>query len=170
MNTWTVSGTVLINNRRIVCKGERKRVVLVKGSKWDVTNTMKAQLNVVSHEMCSEFYHRQCTRPESREWRSPRRHESFLFSEGSPLILKRIKVNRVHIPDWDDGEFVHADEEESFGLFGLKFSLFLFLKVKANVYNSSFSRYYTISGLYRCWGRFLTSVKTKWTSKRTIIF
>jgi hypothetical protein len=38
-----------------------------------------------------------------------------------------------------NGEFVHADEEESFGFFELKFSLFLFLKVKANVYNSSFS-------------------------------
>ena len=33
-------------------KGERKRVVLVKGSKWDGTNNLKAQLNVVSHEMC----------------------------------------------------------------------------------------------------------------------
>jgi hypothetical protein len=64
----------------------------------------------------------------------------FFFSEGSPppLICKR-EVNRVHIPDWDDGEFVHADEEESCGRFGLKYSLFLVFKVKANIYNSSFS-------------------------------
>ena len=36
------------------------------------------------------------------------RLESFVFSEGSPppLIVKRIEVNRVHIPDWDIGEFV----------------------------------------------------------------
>jgi hypothetical protein len=31
------------------------------------------------------------------------RLESFLFSEGSPspLILKRIEVNRVHMPNWN---------------------------------------------------------------------
>jgi hypothetical protein len=54
---------------------------------------------------------------------------AFYFQKAAPLILKRIKVNRVHIPDWDDGEFVHDEGEESFGLFGLKYSLFLFLKV-----------------------------------------
>ena len=140
MNTWTVSGTVLINNRRIVCKGERKRVVLVKGSKWDETNNMKAQLNVFSHEMCSEskkrlaqmililgsskwppisfndsrtiaddslwglewtfgtnLLRRQCTSPNSREWRSPpSTWEYSIFQKAAPLILKRIKVNRVH--------------------------------------------------------------------------
>ena len=41
-------------------------------------------------------------------------------------MVKRIEVNRVHIPD----EFVHDDGEESFGLFGLKFSLLLFFKGK----------------------------------------
>ncbi len=48
-------------------KGERKRVVLVKGSKLDETNNMKAQLIIVSHEMCSEFYHIQWESPERRE-------------------------------------------------------------------------------------------------------
>ena len=29
-----------------------------------------------------------------------------IFQKAAPLILKRIEVNRVHIPDWDIGEFV----------------------------------------------------------------
>ncbi len=47
-----------------------------------------------------------------------------IFKEAAPLMVKRIEVSWVHIPDWDDGELVHADGEESLGLFGLKFSLF----------------------------------------------
>jgi hypothetical protein len=54
---------------------------------------------------------------------------AFYFQKAVPLILKRIKVNRVHF-GLGNGEFVHDDGEESFGRFGLKYSLFLFFKGK----------------------------------------
>ncbi len=53
---------------------------------------------------------------------------AFYFQEGSPLIVKRIEVNRVHF-GLGYGEFVHDDGDdvyESLGLFGPKSSLFLF--------------------------------------------
>ncbi len=171
MKTQTVSATVLIKNQRIVCKGKRKRGS-ARWSKWDETNNMKAQLNVVSHEMCSESKKRwrfslaqmivilgssewlpitfndshtiaddslwglewpleqistdnvQARRVENED--PPSTWELSIFQKAVPLKVKRIEVNRVHIPDWDDGEFVHDDGEESLGLFKLKFSLFLF--------------------------------------------
>jgi hypothetical protein len=50
MKTLTESGTLLIKNRRIVFKSE-KRVVL-DGRRVMKQNTMKDPLYVVSHEMC----------------------------------------------------------------------------------------------------------------------
>ena len=52
---------------------------------------------------------------------------AFNFKKAAPLIVKRIKVNRVHIPDWDDGElmFMLMDERAS-GLFSAEI-LFIFV-------------------------------------------
>jgi hypothetical protein len=75
--------------------------------------------------MCSEFYHRQWGKPGASRMKIPSSTwEHSIFKKAAPLIAKRIKVHRVHIPDWDDGEFVHDDGEESFGLFGLKYLVF----------------------------------------------
>jgi hypothetical protein len=41
---------------------------------------------------------------------------AFNFKKAAPLITKR-EVNRVHIPDWDDGEFVHDEERRESGPF-----------------------------------------------------
>ncbi len=51
MKNRTESGTFLIKNRRIVCKGE-KRVELA--GRREKTNTFKAPFYVVTHEMCRE--------------------------------------------------------------------------------------------------------------------
>jgi hypothetical protein len=50
MKRLTESATGLIKNQRIVCKGERKRVVLAGQSEMKQT-ILKAQFHVVSHEM-----------------------------------------------------------------------------------------------------------------------
>jgi hypothetical protein len=47
----------------------------------------------------------------------------FYFQMAALLIVKRIEVNRVH-SRLGYGQFVHDDGEESFGLFGMKYSLF----------------------------------------------
>ena len=53
-----------------------------------------------------------------------RRLESFLFSEGSPLIFERIEVSSFPIEMM--GNLFMMKGEESLGLFKLKFSLFCF--------------------------------------------
>ena len=49
---------------------------------------------------------------------------AFYFQKAAPPIVKR-EISRVHFR-LGYGEFVNDDGEESFGLFGLKSSLFLF--------------------------------------------
>ncbi len=127
MKRLTVSATGLIKNQRIVCKGEMKRVVLVKGSKWDVTNTMKDQLDVVSHEMCSEFYHRQCTSPESREWRSPpSTWEHSIFKKAAPPSFSRESKLIESISDWDMGKLFMMMEKRASASLGWIFFIFVF--------------------------------------------
>ena len=63
----------------------------------------------------------------------------FYFSEANSLIFKRIEVSRVHIPDWDDGELMlMLMEKRVWAFFSRNPLYFSFLKVKANVYDSSF--------------------------------
>jgi hypothetical protein len=92
MKRLTVSATGLIKNRRVVCKGKRKRVRIVE-------NEDPLYLRV------------------------------FYFSDGSPPHGQENQSYSRPYSRLGYGEFVHDDGEESFGRFGLKYSLFLFLKV-----------------------------------------
>ena len=50
-------------------------------------------------------------------------------------MVKRVKVSRVHIPDWDDGELMFMlMEKRVWAFFSRNPLYFSFLKVKANVY------------------------------------
>ena len=51
---------------------------------------------------------------------------AFNIQKAVPLIVKRIEVSRVHIPDWDMVNLFMMKGEVGLGLFEVKFSLFLF--------------------------------------------
>jgi hypothetical protein len=56
-------------------------------------------------------------------------------------MVKRIKVNRVHFPDWDDGELMFMlMEKRVWAFFSRNPLYFIFLKVKANNTFQAFKR------------------------------
>jgi hypothetical protein len=95
MKRLTVSATVLIKNRRVVCKGKRKRVRIVE-------NEDPLYLRV------------------------------FYFSDGSPPHGQENQSYSRPYSRLGYGELMFMMKGE-LGRFGLKYSLFLFLKVKANI-------------------------------------